>query len=458
VLPTSLQLVAGAVVQGVAFSYAYDTGYGPDGIGSNFTVKVAGEPVYVSPQLDDYAYSKDNTNYSSPVPVSVSGLDIVVPDVKGTATAANRIEIEFQNNDRNLQLLLPLSFEVTCAGSEPCVAAPPAPPPLPVEVFREGWKDEHNNTYGCFRIPALVRTANDTLLAFAEGRVNGCKPDKGVNRPIVVRSSYDDGATWSPIRLAVPPTPESVLNYPAPVVLGDKILLHYHTSTGVNASVSSDDGLTWTELGNAGFQGEGCAVGGAARLSDTRLVMACADHAEISDDGGKTWRWSQGNISKGENVSGLGESLVTADGRANGVSMFIRAGSNDALMNHAVARSDDGGETWTEARLLPGVTGTTCQGGIGHDPKGPAGELLLSAPSWPNGGLGGRRNMSLWTLDGTSQSSSVVSQQTIWSGAAGYSVFETSGKQVLMLYEAGDHTYNYGIKLSKIDVERALFI
>lgn len=250
---------------------------------------------------------------------------------------------------------------------------------------------------------------------------------------------------------------ESVLNYPAPVVIGNKILLNYHTSTGVNASVSMDDGLTWTELGNAGFQGSGCAFGGAAKLSDAKLVMACADHAEISEDGGKTWRWSRGNVSKGENVSGLGESLVTADGRPGGLSMTIRAGSKNPLANHAVAQSDDGGETWTEARLLPDVVGTTCQGGIGHDPRGPPGELLLSAPSWPDGGLGGRRNMSLWTLDGA-PGSQAASRETIWGGAAGYSCFETSGDQILLLYEAGDHIYNYGIKLSTIDLQRALVV
>lgn len=458
VFPTQFELAVGAVIERVSFTYSYDTGYGPDGVGTNFTVRVAGQPVYASPELVDYRYSENRSNYSAPVGVDVSGLSITVPHAPGAASAANRIEIEFQNNARNVQLLLPLDVDVTCAGDQPCVIPAPPPPGAPVEVYHVGDKDEHSTSYGCFRIPALVRTSNNTLLAFAEGRVDGCKPDVNINRPIVVRSSYDEGATWSLIRVAVPGNTRCGLNYPAPVVVGDQILLHYHGCGGVNATVSSDDGLTWTELGRAGFQGGGCGVGGAAKLSETKLVMACADHAEISDDGGKTWRWSKGNVSKGENVSGLGESLMAADGRPGSVAMFIRSGSNDALANHAVALSNDGGETWTDARLLPDVMGTTCQGSIGHDPKGPPGELLLSAPSWPDGGLGGRKNMSVWTLDDTSPTSRAVSQGTVWGGAAGYSVFETGGERPLLLYEAGDHIYNYGIKLSKVDIYRTLVV
>ena len=82
--------------------------------------------------------------------------------------------------------------------------------------------------------------------------------------------------------------------------------------------------------------------------------------------------------------------MIAADGRgAETISRFIRAGSHNPLHNHAIAQSDDSGRTWTSARLLP-LNGTTCQGSIGRDPKAPAGEVLLAAPSWPDSGLGGR--------------------------------------------------------------------
>ena len=58
------------------------------------------------------------------------------------------------------------------------------------------------------------------------------------------------------------------------------------------------------------------------------------------------------------------------------------------LANHALSQSSNGGDTWSPARLLP-IIGTTCQGGIGHVARAKPGLLLLSAPSFPSGGLGG---------------------------------------------------------------------
>ena len=48
------KLVLGATISGVAFSYRYITGYGPTGVGANFSVLVAGVPVYASPDLTNY--------------------------------------------------------------------------------------------------------------------------------------------------------------------------------------------------------------------------------------------------------------------------------------------------------------------------------------------------------------------------------------------------------------------
>ena len=276
-------------------------------------------------------------------------------------------------------------------------------------------------------------------------------------------SLSDDGATWGPIRIAVPGNATYFLNYPSATVLGSKegILLLFEKGgggigDGVWATRSFDEGLTWTAATPTGMPG-GCAAYPAVALPTGRLVVACGNYAFISEDGqGKAWRRSHGNISRGLNMTGgMGESVLVADGRGtakDGLSMLIRASSTSSLENHALAQSSDGGDTWSTAELLPEMMGTTCQGGAGHDPAAPAGELLLSAPSWPDGGLGGRRNVSLWKMDASSGTASgpVASLMTVWGGAGGYSVFDTTGGKVRLLFEAGNHIYNWGIKIARL--------
>lgn len=127
--------------------------------------------------------------------------------------------------------------------------------------------------YGCYRIPALVRTGDGSLLAFAEGRKTQSCGDRGDN-DIVVRRSTNDGRTWGPIKVvaggatapgaygtgAVVPagteagSPVTRTN-PAPVVdeVNHRVYL-LSTSNPVNNSYpripwvqeSRDDGLTWS--------------------------------------------------------------------------------------------------------------------------------------------------------------------------------------------------------------------
>ena len=116
-----LKLSVGAVLQHVSFDYRYNIGFGGSNCtGSNFSVRAAGATVYRSPHLKDYSYDKNRTNYSSPISV-----DVTVPSVPITATDA-RLEILFDNNDRNMQLLLPLNLTLRCTNG-PCVAVPLVP-------------------------------------------------------------------------------------------------------------------------------------------------------------------------------------------------------------------------------------------------------------------------------------------------------------------------------------------
>lgn len=110
------------------------------------------------------------------------------------------------------------------------------------------------------------------------------------------------------------------------------------------------------------------------------------------------------------------------------------------------------GETWTPARLLP-IMGVTCQGAAAHDPTAPAGELLLSAPSWPAGGLEGRRNVSVWTLNTADPKAEPISRMSMAYGmGGGYSAWDTTRGKLRILYESGPpRDYHYSVSLGHID-------
>ena len=114
-------------IAGAAFNYRYVSGYGPDGahVGTNFSVLlvdvcVAGSLtppppeavraiIYQSPELTHYPFDVCNTCYSPlqkvdvtfPAPVAVTNLTAVV--------------FVFHDNDRNIQLDLPMDVSITWA-------------------------------------------------------------------------------------------------------------------------------------------------------------------------------------------------------------------------------------------------------------------------------------------------------------------------------------------------------
>ena len=121
-----LPLSPGVTLTSISFNYRYTIGWGAPapGKGTNFSLRAASRTLYSSPAYDDYPYSKVHPNYSLPV---IFHADVSEPI---PASGTTRLELLFDNNDRNIQLLLPLQINVTCSGG-PCVAPPPTPPPAP---------------------------------------------------------------------------------------------------------------------------------------------------------------------------------------------------------------------------------------------------------------------------------------------------------------------------------------
>lgn len=199
--------------------------------------------------------------------------------------------------------------------------------------------------YHTFRIPAVVETKNDTVLAFAEGRVES-SGDSGAIR-VVLRRSTDGGCTWGPLTV-VSDNGDATAGNPASVVLpnGDIVLL-----TTRNGRVSEKE-----------------IMSGTVSPADSRRVFV-----QRSKDNGRTWSAEQEITSVAKKAdwrwyaTGPGHAIVLRHGRHAGRivvpanhSVAPPAGSTDIgteakyYGGHDLV-SDDGGRTWrigfTEDRI-----------------------------------------------------------------------------------------------------------
>ena len=126
------------------------------------------------------------------------------------------------------------------------------------------------------------------------------------------------------------------------------------------------------------------------------------------------------------------------------------AGSHSSRLNHAIAQSEDGGDTWSDVKLLP-IVGSTCEGSIGRDMHSAPGQVLLGATSGLNRFRLGRANMSVFSLDTATPGAEPVSVEDVWPDAAGYSdMAQAPSSPVMILFESGGGTYDYGIKIAPV--------
>jgi len=141
---------------------------------------------------------------------------------------------------------------------QPAHAQPPtATPEFEQQVI---FKASQDPGYACFRIPAIVKSADGTLLAFAEGRVRNCGDAGDID--IVLKRSTDGGRTWGPLQVVNHGDGDTHGN-PAPIVdrrMGRVLLAEtYNTGRADGSSCtvpcdrtphlqySDDNGLTWSE-------------------------------------------------------------------------------------------------------------------------------------------------------------------------------------------------------------------
>lgn len=314
---------------------------------------------------------------------------------------------------RNLILGVGL-FMGTPAWAQPRPAAP-----FTADVF-----PEHAAPYAAFRIPSLVVSARQTLLAFAEGRNS---PRDQAGNDIVLKRSLDGGRAWSDITV-IAEEGQASFNNPQAVVLraaqpnipdGRILLMYQRYPAGVREAAakpgldpltsclsyvtfSDDDGLTWA--GPRDITGEikrpeaGTIAGGpgvaiqltqaphAGRIVEPfnqRVGNRWDVYTVYSDDGAQTWRIGQ-----------LAPAASSSSGMPNEVQM-VELSDGRLLLNcrmergelcRAVSLSSDGGENWLPVVDDPRLVDPHCMGSLvrySWTHKGEPGILLFSNPADP---------------------------------------------------------------------------
>lgn len=273
-------------------------------------------------------------------------------------------------------------------------------------IYRQG-----DFGYACFRIPAVVKAANNDVLAFAEGRVKDCGDDENID--LVLRRSTDDGRTWGPLQLISKGNGETHGN-PVPIVSGEDgriVLVSTHNGPAPCPSgcdrdpwvqTSDDHGATWTpareltegkppawnhwyatgpmhgiELKNGPHKGR-LVVGASHESFDGVNPHVYGTHLLYSDDRGDTWHiGATASVDDGSIIAQEVTVVELTDGR-----IYALARERGTEEGHrAFATSSDGGLTFDAPfRIVRGLEMPDVQASTLRVAEN---RILLSSPAHP---------------------------------------------------------------------------
>jgi hypothetical protein len=342
----------------------------------------------------------------------------------------------------------------------------------PIALFKAG-----DAGYACFRIPAIVKTGQGTLLAFAEARKKGCSDTGDID--LVLRRSADQGKSWTPLQV-IWDDGENVAGNPAPVVdletgtiwllstwnLGTDHESHIIDQTSrdtrrIFVLHSADDGNTWSEAKEITSSVKLPAwtwyatgpVHGIQLKNDPfkgRLVIPC-DHIEAgtkkyfshviySDDHGATWTLGGTTPQHQVNECTIAE---LPDGKL----MLNMRNYDRKQKNRKISISADGGATWSDIRDDPSLIEPICQAAL-LDISLKDNHQALAFIN-PSDSLS-RRNLLLQISRDQGATWELLS--TVHAGPAAYSdLVQVSTQELGCLYEAGEKSPYEAILFRKVN-------
>ncbi len=330
--------------------------------------------------------------------------------------------------------------------------------------------------YSTFRIPSLINAKyatdkDDALIAFAEGRKDSSKDLGDID--IVYKTSFDNGVTWSELRVlltygdehgkygnatAVYDGKNNILHL---AYLGAKKDSNYDYKTYTSKYSLDLDG-TLTQIGDTidislkssgedistpdGVRSHTLMVGPGKSVIiedgeyEGRIVVPASSggyaYCVFSDDGGNTWQMSESAGNGNENE------IVTLD---NGTLVMVARAMNNCSAPHheqyqLLSYSNNGGSTWHKKNVQTTLKTPICMSSIAYS----NGVLYMSHPD----SFTTRANLSLGISKDNGNS---FTTHTIYSGASGYScVLVTSQGKIFVLAEIGKVNYNEALVFAQL--------
>lgn len=349
----------------------------------------------------------------------------------------------------------------SCKDDKKTAPKPEPPDEEPADTFNYVYK-EGTSGYQVYRIPAIVKTKQGSLLAFAEARKLRSNGDSG-DIDLVVKKSTDGGETWGNMIMVWNEGMNTAGN-PVPIVdqqtgrihllmtwnHGDDTWGELTKGTGndtrrVFYTWSDDEGATWKEpleitgsvkASSWDWYGTGPVHGIQIRngAKKNRLVVPSYytervngqrkdySHVIYSDDNGQTWK--AGNAAP---YSPVGECTVTEleDGK---LLLNMRTSAGTA---RKYCISDDGGETWGEVKTDYTLIDPQCQGSLLSGTFNGAHTIFFA-----NAASAERKNMTVKiSLD---NGKTWAKKVTVHEGPSAYSdLVQLDEKTIGLFYEGG---------------------